>query len=191
MNSSSCSVAAHALAQVLTGEQDPLELLFPRGEFKEARRLYVESPAARTFNTALAEALGAAIERLPPAATLRVLEIGAGTGGTTSYVLPHLPTGRVEYVFTDMSQLFLERAVEQFGRYDFLRTTLLDIEKNPFDQGFRPGKFDVVIAANVLHATQDLTQTRRAMCGAFSHRADCCSCWKRFSPRAGPTAPSA
>ena len=36
---------------------------------------------------------------------------------------------------------------------------MLDIEKNPFDQGFRPGQFDVVIAANALHATQDLAQT--------------------------------
>ena len=109
----------NALSQVLIGEQDPLDLLFPGGSFSEARRLYVESPAARTYNTALAEALRAAIERLPPNATLRVLEIGAGTGGTTSYVLPRLPAGKVEYVFTDVSQLFLERAVEQFGNYDF------------------------------------------------------------------------
>jgi amino acid adenylation domain-containing protein len=147
------------LARVLTGEQDALELLFPGGSFSEARKLYIESPAARTYNSALAEALGAAIERVPPDAMLRVLEIGAGTGGTTSYVLPLLPSGRVEYVFTDVSQLFLERAAAQFGRYDFLRTSLLDIERNPFDQGFQPGQFDVVIAANALHATQDLAQT--------------------------------
>jgi acyl transferase domain-containing protein/SAM-dependent methyltransferase/NAD(P)-dependent dehydrogenase (short-subunit alcohol dehydrogenase family) len=147
------------LARVLTGEQDPLELLFPGGSFSEARKLYIESPAARTYNMALAEALGAAIERLPPGAVLRVLEIGAGTGGTTSYVLPHLPSGRVEYAFTDVSQLFLERAAAQFGAYDFLRTTLLDIEKDPFGQGFQPGQFDVVIAANSLHATRDLAQT--------------------------------
>jgi amino acid adenylation domain-containing protein len=148
-----------ALARVLTGEQDPLELLFPGGSFSEARKIYIESPAARTYNTALAEALDAAIKGLPAHATLRVLEIGAGTGGTTNYVLPHLPSGRVEYVFTDVSQLFLDRAAEQFGRYDFLRTTLLDIESEPFGQGFQPGQFDVVIVANALHATQDLTQT--------------------------------
>ena len=147
------------LARVLTGEQDPLELLFPGGSFSEARKIYIESPAARTYNTALAEALGAAIEKLPPGASLRVLEIGAGTGGTTSFVLPHLPPGRVEYVFTDVSQLFLERAVAQFGTYDFLRTSLLDIERDPFGQGFQPGQFDVVIATNALHATQDLAQT--------------------------------
>jgi acyl transferase domain-containing protein/SAM-dependent methyltransferase/NAD(P)-dependent dehydrogenase (short-subunit alcohol dehydrogenase family) len=147
------------LARVLTGEQDPLELLFPGGSFSEARKIYIESPAARTYNTALAEALSAAIEKLPPGASLRVLEIGAGTGGTTSYVLPSLPPGRVEYVFTDVSQIFLERAAVQFRNYDFLRTALLDIEKDPFGQGFRPGQFDVVIAANVLHATKDLRQT--------------------------------
>jgi NAD(P)-dependent dehydrogenase (short-subunit alcohol dehydrogenase family)/SAM-dependent methyltransferase/acyl carrier protein len=148
-----------ALARVLTGEQDPLELLFPGGSFSEARKIYIESPAARTYNTALAEALSAAIKRLPAHASLRVLEIGAGTGGTTSYVLPHLPSGRVEYVFTDVSQLFLDGAAEQFGAYDFLRTALLDIERDPLSQSFQRGQFDVVIAANALHATQDLAQT--------------------------------
>jgi acyl transferase domain-containing protein/SAM-dependent methyltransferase/NAD(P)-dependent dehydrogenase (short-subunit alcohol dehydrogenase family)/acyl carrier protein len=147
------------LARVLTGEQDPLELLFPGGSFSEARKIYIESPAARTYNEALAEALGAAIKRLPPNARLRVLEIGAGTGGTTKYVLPHLPSGRVEYVFTDVSQLFLDRAAEQFGAYDVLLTALLDVEKDPLGQSFQPGQFDIVIAANALHATQDLAQT--------------------------------
>nr|WP_294524330.1 type I polyketide synthase [uncultured Rhodopila sp.] len=147
------------LARVLTGDQDPLELLFPGGSFSEARKLYVESPAARTYNTALAEALSAAIDKLPSGASLRVLEIGAGTGGTTSYVLPRLPAGRVDYVFTDVSPIFLERAVTQFGAYDFLRTALLDIEQDPIGQGFQPGQFDVVIAANALHATQDLRRT--------------------------------
>jgi amino acid adenylation domain-containing protein len=149
------------LARVLTGEQDPLQLLFPGGSFTEARKLYIESPYARTYNTTLAEALTAAIEALPSDALLRVLEIGAGTGGTTSYVLPLLSSNRVEYTFTDISPLFLERAAEQFGTYPFLRTALLDIEEDPFSQRFQPFQFDVVIAANVLHATSDLSETIR------------------------------
>jgi len=40
------------LARVLRGEQDPLQLLFPGGSFDEARKLYVESPFAQTYNRA-------------------------------------------------------------------------------------------------------------------------------------------
>ncbi len=147
------------LAQVLRGEQDPLQLLFPGGSFAEARELYVESPYARCYNGALAAALKAAIQALPSGAKLRVLEVGAGTGGTTSYTLPALPREHVEYTFTDLSGLFLDRARARFGDYPGLRTARLDIEKDPFAQGFEPAAYDVIIAANVLHATADLALT--------------------------------
>jgi acyl transferase domain-containing protein/acyl carrier protein len=150
-----------SLAQVLRGEQDPLQLLFPGGSFDEARKLYVDSPYAQTYNRALGEALQAAIASVPAGTRLRVLEIGAGTGGTTTYVLPLLPADRTEYTFTDLSPLFLERAAEQFAAYPFVRHALLDIERDPLEQGFKAGSFDIVIAANVLHATADLAQTLR------------------------------
>jgi acyl transferase domain-containing protein/acyl carrier protein len=148
-----------SLARVLTGDQDPLQLLFPGGSLTEARKLYVESPYARTYNGTLAEALKAALASLPADRRLRVLEIGAGTGGTTTYVLPLLPKDRVEYTFTDLSPLFLERAAEQFAQYGFMRRAILDIERDPVAQGFLGGHYDVVIAANVLHATADLRKT--------------------------------
>jgi acyl transferase domain-containing protein/NADP-dependent 3-hydroxy acid dehydrogenase YdfG/acyl carrier protein len=156
---------ASELAGVLNGTQDPLQLLFPGGSLTEARQLYVESPYARTYNSALATALRAAIAKLPADARLRVLEIGAGTGGTSTYVLPLLPAERVEYTFTDLSPLFLERGAEQFAAYPFVEYRLLDIERDPVSQGFERGRYDIVIAANVLHATADLT-------GAVAHARD-------------------
>jgi NAD(P)-dependent dehydrogenase (short-subunit alcohol dehydrogenase family) len=54
--------------------------------------------------------------------------------------------------------LFLERATERFADHSFLSTALLDIETDPLSQGFRAGAFDVVIAANVLHAAADLAE---------------------------------
>jgi SAM-dependent methyltransferase/NADP-dependent 3-hydroxy acid dehydrogenase YdfG/acyl carrier protein len=145
-----------ALARVLCGRQDPLQLLFPDGSFAEARALYVDSPYARTYNAALGEALRRAIAGFPPGRRLRVLEVGGGTGGTTSYVLPLLADERVEYTFTDLSPLFVEKAREEFAAYPFVRGAPLDIERDPVAQGFTAGSFDVVIAANVLHATAHL-----------------------------------
>jgi acyl transferase domain-containing protein len=172
------------LARVLRGEEDPLHLLFPDGSFSEAQKLYVESPYARTYNAALGEALKAAIAALPDGVHLRVLEIGAGTGGTTSFVLPLLPADRVEYTFTDLSPLFLERAAEQFAAYPFLRRALLDIERDPLEQGFEAGRYDVVIAANVLHAT-GICGRPSGTPGSSSPPAACSCCSRAWLPSVG------
>lgn len=149
---------AGALSGVLRGEQDPLQLLFPGGSFREANAIYVASPVARTYNETVKSVLHEILSALPPEATLRVLEIGAGTGGTTRFVLPALPRERTSYTFTDVSPAFLEAAQVEFADTPFLSTALLDMERDPAEQGYLPGSFDVVIAANVLHATTDLAR---------------------------------
>ena len=90
---------------------------------------------------------------------LRVLEIGAGTGGTTATVLSSLDARTTEYTFTDVSDFFLQRAAERFAQHSFVRYTQFDVEQSIEAQGFEAGSFDVVIAANVLHATRHLDVT--------------------------------
>ena len=90
---------------------------------------------------------------------MRVLEVGAGTGGTTAYVLPNLPSTGVEYVFTDVSTLFLHKARQKFEQFPFVAYQTLDIERDPVEQGYAPHQYDVVVASNVLHATVDLRRT--------------------------------
>jgi acyl transferase domain-containing protein/acyl carrier protein/ubiquinone/menaquinone biosynthesis C-methylase UbiE len=141
------------LADVVRGRVDPLTLLFPPGERLTAASLYQETPTARAVNELVRVALASA---LPAGRTLRVLEIGAGTGGTTAAVLPALPAEGVEYVFTDVSPLFLTQARARYRDRPWIRPQLLDLERDPLAQGFAPGEFDVVIAANVLHATRDV-----------------------------------
>lgn len=149
-----------SLAKILTGHAASLELLFPGGSFEEAEHLYEESPFAQTFNSMVEQAMRLALTRLAAGETVRVLEIGAGTGGTSAYVMRLLPRGQTKYVFTDVSNLFLYRARQKFSEYDFIDYKLLDVERDPIEQGFAAQQFDVVIASNVLHATSDL---RRAL----------------------------
>src|SRR6202041_1796680 len=75
---------------------------------------------------------------------------------TASYVARILPSTRAEYVFTDISPLFASRGAEKFREYPFFRYEVLDIERDPLAQGFAERSFDIVIAANCLHATGDL-----------------------------------
>jgi microcystin synthetase protein McyG len=146
------------LAAVLQGDRSPLEVLFPGGEMDTLEKLYQDSPASRACNTLVQRAVAAAIERLPEGRTIHVLELGAGTGGTTSSLLPGLPPGSTEYVFSDISPQFTAKAQGKFQAYPFVRYALLDIERDPGAQGFPPHRFDLVVAANVLHATADLRQ---------------------------------
>jgi malonyl CoA-acyl carrier protein transacylase len=148
-----------SLAEVLQGEIDPLQLLFPEGSVNEVENLYQESPGAQVINTLVQEAIAVALASLPAGRKIRILEIGAGTGGTTSYVLRKLPAEQTEYVFTDVSYLFTSKAEHKFREYPFVRYQLLDIEQDPQAQGFSAHQFDVILAANVLHATADLRQT--------------------------------
>ncbi|MCA0456391.1 MAG: polyketide synthase dehydratase domain-containing protein [Chloroflexi bacterium] len=150
---------APRLAEVLRGQQDPLELLFPQGSMELTERLYRDAPLAQVYNTLVAQIVTTAASHLPQGRSLRVLEVGAGTGSTTAYVLPALDASRTEYTFTDLSNAFLNRAEDTFSGNTALRTQLLDIEVNPFEQDLSSDYFDVVIAANVLHATTDLRQT--------------------------------
>lgn len=147
-----------ALASALRGETDPLQLLFGPAALANTERLYTGSPAARTFNTLVARAVMTAIGTSPRARRVRILEIGAGTGGTTNAILEALPEGAAEYMFTDVSPAFTARAAERLGApHRSFRP--LDIERDPAEQGMGAERFDIVVAANVLHATRDLRRT--------------------------------
>jgi acyl transferase domain-containing protein/NADPH:quinone reductase-like Zn-dependent oxidoreductase/NAD(P)-dependent dehydrogenase (short-subunit alcohol dehydrogenase family)/ubiquinone/menaquinone biosynthesis C-methylase UbiE/acyl carrier protein len=147
------------LADALTGRADPLQLLFPAGDLTTAEKLYQLSPSARTLNPLTREAVRAAVAAWPTDRPLRFLEVGAGTGATSAHVLPILPADRIQYVFTDMSPLFLTRAEAKFANFPFVRYQLLDLERDPSTQGYPSRSFDVIIASNVIHATLDLRQT--------------------------------
>jgi 3-oxoacyl-(acyl-carrier-protein) synthase/SAM-dependent methyltransferase/acyl carrier protein len=143
------------LQGVLRGTVSPLETLFPREDPELVQNLYENSCAAKYANRMAAAAAQAACGAARGNRKLRVLEIGGGTGATTSAILPKLPLGRVSYFFTDLSELFLQRANARFSQFPFVRYGLLDIE-DPAQVARLAGSFDVVIAANVLHATRNL-----------------------------------
>jgi acyl transferase domain-containing protein/NAD(P)-dependent dehydrogenase (short-subunit alcohol dehydrogenase family)/ubiquinone/menaquinone biosynthesis C-methylase UbiE/acyl carrier protein/ribosomal protein S18 acetylase RimI-like enzyme len=147
---------AGRLAEVLTGQCDPLQLLFPEGSLESAARLYDDSAMARAPNALMRSLLAAVTASLPRGRVLRILELGAGTGGTSSHLLPLLQAANCEYVFSDVSQAFLKRAEQRFRGHSALRFALLDIERPAVEQAMAAGQFDLIVAANVLHATQDL-----------------------------------
>ena len=147
------------LDQVLQGKIDPLQLLFTADGSVNAERLYRDSPSARFYNRLLGELAGNAVRNLARGSTVRLLELGAGTGSATSCVLEQLSGVQTTYHFTDISRMLLNEARANFARFPAVQYTALDIEKPLEAQGFSPGAYDIVLAANVLHATLDLRTT--------------------------------
>ncbi|KAE8140176.1 hypothetical protein BDV38DRAFT_280173 [Aspergillus pseudotamarii] len=94
---------------------------------------------------------------------LRVLEIGAGTGGSTATILKLLtPGGEARYsryTYTDISAGFFVAAKERFSNFPHMEFLPLDISKDPSEQGFNGRKYDLILASNVLHATKSLNET--------------------------------
>ena len=148
------------ISQVMFNTVDPLSLMLADdllGQFYRS-----SAPLIRNYSQA-AMLVGNLAHENP---NLRVLEIGAGTGGLTLPVLETLGgvaghTARFkEYIFTDISSGFFEKAQEKLISWGPLVTyRKLDIEVNPLTQGFESEAFDLIIAANVLHATTRITRT--------------------------------
>ena len=148
-----------ALAEVLLGRMDPLTLLFSSGDPTPAD-LYLKAPVARAANKMLRDAVRALLARLPDNRRLRVVEVGAGTGSATTYILPELPEGRFDYTYTDISAGFFAEAEARFGDGGgCIEYRTLDVEKDPVAQGYAPHSYDLIIASNVLHATRYLQET--------------------------------
>jgi amino acid adenylation domain-containing protein len=144
------------LVELLRGEVHPLEVFFPGGDLSQAAKIY---ESGLFLHDTTAAVLAAIVERWPADRPLRILEIGAGTGGTTIHLLPVLqgvPAGRVEFTFTDITPYFTRQAEERFRDVPFFTYRLLDIEQPPAEQGFAPHGFDLIVAADMLHGARDL-----------------------------------
>lgn len=95
---------------------------------------------------------------------MRILEIGAGTGGATEILVDSLvgPTGRPlysSYTYTDVSAGFFTAAKTRFKDYPNIDFKVYDVSRDPIEQGFEAGSYDLIVAANVLHVTESLRTT--------------------------------
>lgn len=149
------------LTSVWRGERDPLQLIFPVDNPSATTDFYRHAQSFAVLNQALAAAVAELARSMAATKICRILEIGAGTGSATYHILNALDAERCRYTFTDVSRYFTEQAKQAFADHAFVDYRLLDVSADPQAQGFAAQCFDIVIAANVLHATTDLNLTLR------------------------------
>ena len=140
------------LPSVVRGESEMLEHMLKDDLFG---RLYAEGRGFAACNEHVAAIMRKVSHKHPRA---RILEIGAGTGGTTRSVLDAIGNAYSSYTYTDISAGFFEKAGEKFADHTHsMEFKTFNAEYSPSEQGFVRNSYDIVIAANVLHATRTLS----------------------------------
>jgi NADPH:quinone reductase-like Zn-dependent oxidoreductase/ubiquinone/menaquinone biosynthesis C-methylase UbiE len=156
------------LASIVRGEVTPLELMMEGNLLNEYYEV-LPKLKERTYRQLKQVAELYAVKN--PGAN--VLEIGAGTGGATTVILDAFgarsgaESGTLlgHYDFTDISSGFFGAARQKFAAWDgMIEFKKLDIETDPVDQSFETGKYDLIVASAVLHATKSLHRTMSHVC---------------------------
>ena len=150
------------LAKLLSGEKDPLAVLFGSKASRDIlESVYTDGPVYVVLSQMLTDFLDKALSCSSPGpgGKFRILEIGAGTGSTTKWVVKRLVQRGipVEYTFTDISSSLVSAAKRKFSQYDCIQYTTLNIENEPPAQYH--GQFDVVLSTNCIHATRNLSNS--------------------------------
>lgn len=154
-----CRIGRH-LTSILQGTEDAISLMMEDGLLHQ---IYRNDPTMKRCAVMAGEHARLLGFKNP---SLRILEIGAGTGGATIHMLkalgnPDRPMFQ-QYTFTDISAGFFPKAKETFADWSrVMEYRTLNIEDPPEDQGFKTASYDLIIAANVLHATTHIQQTLR------------------------------
>ena len=151
-----CAGNCAELGPIMRGEKDAVHVLFAGGGAELLDQFYGDGLSSSHWLAAIGAAVQEAARHLPEGRGLRILEIGAGTGGLSSQVLPLLERGLHAYTFSDVSAAFFPGAMQKLAAYPEVETKIFDLEKPGADQGFEAGAFDFIIGTNVLHAVSDV-----------------------------------
>ncbi|WP_127573260.1 beta-ketoacyl synthase N-terminal-like domain-containing protein, partial [Paenibacillus xylaniclasticus] len=156
------------LPNILTGQVPATDIMFPNSSMSLVEGIYKNNPAGDYFNEVVGDLVISYLdERIEqePSAAVRILEVGAGTGGTSAIVLQKLQPYRdhiQEYCYTDRSKAFLLHAQKEYGPQNpYLTYQIFNVEETARSQHIDVGVYDIVIATNVLHATRSIRQTLR------------------------------
>ncbi|RYO96929.1 hypothetical protein DL766_001217 [Monosporascus sp. MC13-8B] len=150
------------LPAVLRGETTMLEHLTKDNLLD---RFYEVGLGLKEFSGYLGKTVEQVVHRHP---RMKMLEIGAGTGGATKVIMGGIGRAFSSYTYTDISPNFFETASEVFASVaDKMIFKTFDVEKDVVQQGYEEHSYDLVVASLVLHATTNLkrtlTNTRRLL----------------------------
>ena len=159
-----CAANCAELGAILRGEKDAVQILFAGAGAELLDQFYGDGLFTSHWLAAIASAVQEAGRHLPEGRGLRILEIGAGTGGLASHVLPLLERGLHSYTFSDVSAAFFPGAMQKLAAFPEVEFKIFDLEKPGAEQDFEAGAFDFILGTNVLHAVSDVRVALEHIC---------------------------
>ncbi|MBF0396574.1 MAG: SDR family NAD(P)-dependent oxidoreductase [Desulfobacterales bacterium] len=147
--------------EILTGKIAAIDIIFPNSSPHLVEGIYKGNLSASIFNNIVAQSVKSIIENRKDE-LINILEVGAGTGGTSASVLKEIDlySSRLKYSYTDISQRFIQYGKKEYGmQFPFMEFKVFNVESDYQKQGLELASFDIVIAANVLHATRNIRKT--------------------------------
>ncbi|MGM7636981.1 Gfo/Idh/MocA family oxidoreductase [Bacillus sp. Hm123] len=144
---------AELLGDLIAGKQSAVQLLFQDGEMNIATSLYKDTMIAHYLNKEVANIVTAQIAIKNE---VNFLEIGAGTGATTTVVIDSILKNQLQnnincYLFSDISSYFINEAKKTFQHINWLEYMKLDIENVKDVSLIENGSQDIILAAGVLN----------------------------------------
>jgi acyl transferase domain-containing protein/NADPH:quinone reductase-like Zn-dependent oxidoreductase/SAM-dependent methyltransferase/acyl carrier protein len=146
-------------APIMRGEKDAVQALFIGSGADLLEQFYGDGLFASHWMAGIGAAVKVAATHLPEGRGLRILEVGAGTGGLAAYILPLLERGLHSYVFTDVSSGFFPPAQQKLAAFAEVEYQIFDLDKPFEDQNFEAESFDFIVGTNVLHAVADVRRS--------------------------------
>jgi len=156
-----CDATCAELGPIMRGEKEAVQVLFTSTGADLLDQFYGDGLVTSPWLAAIGRALAEAARQLPEGRGLRILEIGAGTGGLASQMLPLLERGLHSYVFSDLSAAFFPAARQKLAAFPEVDFKTFDLEKPGTAQEFEAGSFDFILGTNVLHAVSDVGEALR------------------------------
>ena len=151
-----CGATCADLGPIMRGEKEAVQVLFTSGGADLLDQFYGDGLVTSPWLAAIGSAVAESARQLPEGRGLRILEIGAGSGGLASQVLPLIERGVHSYVFSDVSAAFFPAARQKLAAYPEVEFHTFDLEKPGNEQEFDLGSFDIILGTNVIHAVSDV-----------------------------------
>lgn len=139
------------LPEILSGDSSILQYMTKNNYLK---RYYTDAIGFELLNFLIA---GVTEQLCMKSPRMKFLEVGAGTGGATKAIMERVGHAFGSYTYTDISSAFFEHAAEKFqDQVHKMIFKTFDVTVDPTKQGYEPHSYDVIVASNVLHATDSL-----------------------------------
>lgn len=152
------------LADCLIGTADAVGLMFKgAGPQKVMGDYYTQSPMLSALTEQMVVLFQSILakSRSQKDSPIRFLEVGAGFGGTTTWLAEVIQVSglAVEYTFTDISPTLVKNAKSTFAKYPWMDFQTFNME-NAVSKSLK-GRYDIVIGTNCVHATTNKAHSTR------------------------------